>query len=69
MMSAEELERLRKLWQRVEASRPKLEGSAPLMPRKIKRPPIFGFPSQGEAVERSETDEVLFHDKKDLIHR
>ena len=69
MISKEQLESLRTVWRRVEASRPKLEGSAPLMPRKKKRPPIFGFPSQGEAVERSETDEVLFHDGKDLIHR
>ena len=69
MISKQQLERLEAVWKRVEASRPKLEGSAPLMPRKKKRPAIFGFPSQGEAVERSETDEVLFHDKKDLIHR
>ena len=69
MLSKEQLESLQRVWKRVEASRPKLAGSARLMPRKKKRPLIFGFPSQGEAVERSETDEVLFHDGKDLIHR
>ena len=34
------LERLPSVWQRVEAARPKTEGSAALMPRKKKRPVI-----------------------------
>ena len=41
MMSEEQLRRLGAVWKRVEDSRPKLEGSAPLMPRK-KRPLLTG---------------------------
>lgn len=40
LISHEELARFPEIWKRVEASRPKLAGSAPLMPRKKKRPPI-----------------------------
>ncbi len=41
-------EALPRVWQRVEASRPKLEGSAALMPRKKKKAfPLRPFPPQG----------------------
>ena len=40
MKSQEAFEKLPELWKRVEAARSKPEGSAPLMPRKKKRPPI-----------------------------
>ena len=40
MISPEELARFPEIWKRVEAARPKLEGSAKLMPRKKKRPTI-----------------------------
>ena len=40
---------LEKLWARVEAARPKLEGSAGLMPRKKPRGhPLRPFPPYGE---------------------
>ena len=39
---------LEKLWARVQAARPKLEGSAALMPRKKKKAfPLRPFPPQG----------------------
>lgn len=40
MISQKQLDGLAQVWKRVEASRPKSGGSAPLMPRKKKRPPI-----------------------------
>ncbi|MBR0207961.1 MAG: hypothetical protein IJQ43_03605 [Oscillospiraceae bacterium] len=43
------LEGLGTVWKRVEASRPKLEGSAELMPRKKPRGhPLKPFPPYGE---------------------
>ena len=40
---------LEKLWARVEAARPKLDGSAPLMPRKKPRGhPLKPFPPYGK---------------------
>ena len=45
MKSQDPFEKLPELWKRVEAARPKLEGSAPLMPRKKKKP-IIRLPPQ-----------------------
>ena len=47
LISREELARFPEIWKRVEAARPKLEGSAKLMPRKKKRP-IIRIPPQSQ---------------------